>query len=416
MRRGTALLFLAALRAVAADLSPETLLLAKARARMSTNLSRLPDYTCVQTIERFGRDSSKGRPHLVDVVRLEVALVGGNELFSWPGSGKFLDTEISKLVVGGAIGNGNFALHAKSVFQSSSPRFTYVGEQVYKTRKVLRWDYVVAQNQSGYRIRVNTREAIVGYHGSILVDSESLDLVRLEVHADDIPPRLELLSSRDAVEYARVPIGTETFLLPSLSELEMVALRGSMNHNRTRFSKCRQYTGESTLIFDEPEPSATAAEAPVREVEAPPGVRFEAALAATVVFTNAAVGDPVTAVLVSPLKIPGGITVPKGSLVHGRILSLRTSYVGRQAGRAVGLTFTHAVAADTSVKFQATLEEIRTAMPGIKTRSSFSGALARPENESLIGSVFFVQQQVLRLPQGLRMTWRTVAPSPEDNQ
>src|SRR6185369_10656113 len=103
-------------------------LFAQVRARMIGNLSRLPNYTCLQTIERKVRQASSRRYELVDVVRLEVALVNGKELFSWPGAGKFEDKEISEIVSGGAIGNGTFALHAKSVFQSRTARITYVGE------------------------------------------------------------------------------------------------------------------------------------------------------------------------------------------------------------------------------------------------------------------------------------------------
>ena len=415
-RLTAAVLFLAAsgVLAVPADLTSDTLLLAQARTRMNSNLRRLPDYTCVQTIERFARDTSRGKPRLIDVVRIEVALVGGRELFSWPGSGRFEDTEIGKMVTGGAIGNGNFALHAKAVFQSSAPRWTYVGETERNGRKLLRWDFVVAQNQSGYTIRVGGRQAIVGYHGSIFVEPNSLDLVRLEVHADDPAPFLGLLSSSDAVEYQRVPIGTESFLLPALSELYMVALQGSSNQNRTRFSRCRQYTGESVLLFDDPVEDSASAE-PVRVIDAPAGVRVELALAAPIVFTNAAVGDPITAHLTRPMKLPDGVVLPAGAEVHGRIRTLRDSYFGRWSGKALGLSFHEAKARNTTVRFQATLEEIRTAMPGIRTRSAFGASLMqRPENEELTGSVFFVQSNIQQLTKGLRMIWSTTA-APHDD-
>ena len=106
----------------------EILQLARVKAHMSDLLTRLPNYTCLQNIERSRRVPS-GRTQLVDVVRLEVALVDGDELFAWPGSKKFQDTKIIDMVKGGAIGNGNFALHAKSVFQSTVAQYTYIGER-----------------------------------------------------------------------------------------------------------------------------------------------------------------------------------------------------------------------------------------------------------------------------------------------
>src|SRR5689334_1179660 len=103
-------------------------LLEKIRIQMIDNLMHLPNYTCLQTIERTRRRAPARRFELVDMIRLEVALVNGHELFSWPGAGKFDDKEIADLVPGGAIGNGNFALHAKSVFQGN-PRYRYAGEE-----------------------------------------------------------------------------------------------------------------------------------------------------------------------------------------------------------------------------------------------------------------------------------------------
>ncbi|MGH9630303.1 MAG: hypothetical protein ACRD7E_18465, partial [Bryobacteraceae bacterium] len=178
--------------ALPSALPPEVLQLARVRNRMSEILTRLPNYTCLQTIERMRRRAPARKLELVDMVRLEVALVNGNELFSWPGAGYFEDTEISDMVQGGAIGNGNFALHARSVFMSASPSFTYIGEQDWKGRPALRWDYSVPLNLSGYTLKMGPVEARTAYRGSFWVDADSLDLIRLEVHGVNIPAQLLL--------------------------------------------------------------------------------------------------------------------------------------------------------------------------------------------------------------------------------
>ena len=56
--------------------SPERRLLAPIKAKMADNLARLPNYTCLQTIERSHRDARKKRFERQDLVRLEVALFG----------------------------------------------------------------------------------------------------------------------------------------------------------------------------------------------------------------------------------------------------------------------------------------------------------------------------------------------------
>ena len=75
-------------------LSPELLTLARVKVRMNEVLSRQPNYTCVEEIERSHRRSPKRKYELQDMVRLEVALVDGHELFAWPGSKKFDDAEL----------------------------------------------------------------------------------------------------------------------------------------------------------------------------------------------------------------------------------------------------------------------------------------------------------------------------------
>ena len=238
---------------------------------------RMPNYTCLQTIERTQRSPGK-RTQLMDVVRVEVALVNGRELFAWPGSKKFEDLEIVDMVKGGAIGNGNFALHAKAVFQSSSPRFTFAGERIKEDgRKTLRWDFVVPQLASGYTLRQGRNLAVVGFHGAFWVDAQSMDLIRLEVAADEIPPTLQISRAQDSVEYVRVQLGEEAFLLPSKSELVIADTGGTESQNRITFNGCRQYTGESTISFADPTPTEKIAET-IRTIDIPPGLTLDMAL------------------------------------------------------------------------------------------------------------------------------------------
>src|ERR1700736_5530437 len=174
-------------------LSPQVLLLSRLKAKAAENLRRLPNYTCTQTIERARRAPKARRFETLDTLRLEVALVEGRELFSWPGAGKFEERGIGEIVgPGAAIGNGSFALHARSVFLSRPPKFTPVGDTILNGQHTVRYDYRVPQMLSGFQIRVGDHQALVEYHGSFWVDAETLDLIRLEVHVDDIPPDLDL--------------------------------------------------------------------------------------------------------------------------------------------------------------------------------------------------------------------------------
>jgi hypothetical protein len=103
---------------------------------------------------------------MVDMLRLEVALVNGRELYKWPGSGSFKEVDLRDMIPTGAVGTGQFAGYAQSVFLAGVASYTYMGEESRNGRLQSRWDYVVPQNLSGFNLKVGAREAIVGFHGS----------------------------------------------------------------------------------------------------------------------------------------------------------------------------------------------------------------------------------------------------------
>ena len=94
----------------AQDLTPEQLLIAKIKMKMEDTLHGLPNYTCTETIERSRRRPPAKRFELQDVIRLEVGLVRGKELYALPGSYNFEEKTIEEFVNEGAISNGNFAI------------------------------------------------------------------------------------------------------------------------------------------------------------------------------------------------------------------------------------------------------------------------------------------------------------------
>jgi hypothetical protein len=331
MRCCLVLAWFCALGVTAADnkqLAPEVATLAKIKARMSQTLTRQPNYTCVQQVERSHRRLPKGRYELHDLIRIEVALVDGKEMYAWPGSRKFEDTDLSTMVTGGAIGTGNFATHARAVFQTSSPQFRHIGRAEIDGREVIRYDFVVPMLTSGYRIRVKEQEAVVGYHGSFWADAESYELVRLEIIADNIPPSLGVVSAQDAMEYSRVKIGAGEFLLPKYSELVMADLYGNESRNRTVFTACKQYSGESVLTFaeapqDEPEaPSERVEEVAKENIQLPGDLSFDVKMLTEIDSATAAVGDPVAAILDDNIKVKRRIIANKGATLLGRILRL----------------------------------------------------------------------------------------------
>lgn len=312
------------------DVAPELLTLAKIKVRMQETLARQPNYTCTEQIERSRRRAPKGKYELLDMVRLEVALVDGKEMFAWPGSRKFEEQELSKLVpIGGAIGNGNFALFTRTVFLSRAPVFNYVGVVDLNGKPAIRYNYTVSEFISGFHLRVNNIDAIVGFSGSFWVNPNTLDLMRLDVVAEKIPEAMGLSKSITTMEYAPTRIGAADFLLPVGSELVMTHTNGDEDHNRMSFQACRQYTGDSVITFSESPVDTTAPSlAPAvnlntrTPIDVPAGLLADVTLDAAIDGDHSMVGDLVKVTLRQPLKKGKEILFEKGATLTGRILKL----------------------------------------------------------------------------------------------
>ena len=377
--------------AAAQQIPPETLVLARIRSHMVDQLHQQPDYTCVETVERSERRAANKKLRPLDTLRLEVALVDGNEMFGWPGAEKFEATVPAEFIRQGAIGNGDFALHARAIFETRNATFEYKGEH----DGVLQYDYKVPQLLSGYSIRVSGRHAIVAYHGSIFADAKTLDLRRMEVVADRIPEDLGLAAASDRMDYARVKIGGSDFLLPSESRLLMQDLDGVEHSNHTVFSGCRQFSGESVLRFDDAPESA----APVRieDVALPGDIRIELTFLDELDTDHAAVGDQVRARLENDIKEKGCIVFSRGAIVLGRITRLdrRSDYT------TLGLSFSEIETKTARGHFHAMLEEVPQDW-FLAPRHTRSAVHPDPDE-----GILTLRSGRVRLGRGILMFWRT---------
>jgi hypothetical protein len=308
-----------------AQISPELLLLSRARIRMSEALRRIPNYVCLETIERSNRLAKRRKFDLIDVLRLEVGVVDGKEMFAWPGSGKFEDKELVDMVpAGGAIGNGSFAAHASSIFRSGTASIWYVS----RDEKSLRYDYRVPQNLSGYKIRSGGKqaEAVIGYHGSFWVDPATALVTRIEVAGDDIPLTLEVLATESSIDYGKIDISGQEYWLPVGSSMKITSLDSSEFRNDIRFTGCRQFTGESVLSFDEA-PVDTPPVAPSskeEQVVVPKDKFVTVELLKPITWGVTQTGDPIEAITVNDIKHRGEILFPKKTKVTGRVAKLQS--------------------------------------------------------------------------------------------
>lgn len=404
--------------AAAPDVSPVELL-QRIRQRVVENLTGLPNYTCRLTIERSMKAGSSHRFEPIDTLRMEVALAGDRELYAWPGQSRFEEKRIDEMVPGGgAIGNGDFALHARAVFAGKSATFTYIGETSQDGRAAVQYDFRIPRQKSEYLISTGAKAAAVGYHGSFWVDKETLDLMRLQLQTDDIPAELSISKAENTLEYQQVRIGEASYLLPRGSELMLVDAAGNASRNQTRFSECRQYSGQSVLSFSEP----TTEAAPVKRatvVNLPAGLKLEIELSRPLEGEGAAVGDTIEARLSHAANGAGGILFPKGSAVTGHLTRVQKRRTRFGDFWVVGITFALVEAGGRRAEFRASLENLQVSgsqyyLPfsfhSDSFRAFWPGLQEQPPPKAPVAGegVVFVKGSRLRLPAGFRMLWQTL--------
>ncbi|MFN7919274.1 MAG: hypothetical protein U0Q16_04210 [Bryobacteraceae bacterium] len=393
---------LAAQQVSSPKLSPDLIRISRIKYHMSQTLGRMPNYTCTQTIERSRRPAKSRKFQLLDTIRLEVALVDGKELFAWPGATRFEDREISELVGGGAIGNGNFALHAKSVLMSNFPTYQYLGTFGEPGAQRFRYSYDVPQIRSGFMLRDGVSQAVTGYKGTFDVDAESLDLIRLEVLAEEIPSPLLISRAQDIMFYERTRIGEADFLLPKSSEMTISTVDGTEGRNRVSFAGCRQYSGESTISFaDAPDLSSAPPPAAPVIVEIPLDLVLDVRLTSELAVQPAIIGTVIEGEVASNAKHHGSTMVPKGAKLRGRLIGAKPW----TRGQAISLEFFDLEFPGARAEIFATPDEATGFPGGPGTRT----AVGRD------GVIYFTGNNATHLRKGTRMLWRTRQKPPESS-
>ena len=309
MRRALSLLFLSALWVPAQDLPPEVLTLARIHDRVREAVERLPDCTCVETVARF-RKSAGQQLKPVDRVVLQILFSGGKELYASPGDTHW-ETNPFTFVASGMISNGLFALNLKTIFLNNHSIIRYKGEESPVWHRETRYDFQISRMSSGYTVQRAGASGAAAMRGSFWADPETYDLLRLEFHAEEIPPELLYADISTTIDYNRVRIGASDILLPQTADVRTTGVDGEENRNHIEFTHCQGFRAESTLAFgaardDAPAagPAATLPQPAKAEGTLPPALRIVIALS-TPIDERAAVGSLVQGKVVGSVMHKG---------------------------------------------------------------------------------------------------------------
>ena len=412
------------------DLAPDVLLLARIKSHMREELSHIPNYTCLETISRFRKDpgthpQAHAKLTALDTVRLEIVYSNHQEWYGSPGDRSLSVDNPAAFIGGGMIGNGAFALTLNNILAGAI--FTYRGEENLAGRTAVRYDFRLPRLLKGLQISIPGGDGMVGEKGSLWANPQSLDLIRVESRADEIPPDLPLEEASTNVNYARMRIGDDNVLLAQQADSHMLDAVGVESYNRLEFTHCHAYSTQSDIRFDpEPQEAPQALPSGSRPIRSSPDAASQAVPALLVITVQLAtsisdkdtVGTLIEGKVSDDVLRKGKIVIPDGSVVRGRIRRLER-YQGSGAF-IVGLEFTEMevrggllpfyadlLRIDKNPRIQPTLSErvfIRD-RTGVQPRDQ---TITLPELPGVAS--FFVSGTTFTVPSGFRMVWRTRGP------
>jgi len=230
------------------DLPPWVLSLSKIKRQAKAELERIPNYACLETVNRFqSRNGQAFKP--LDTLRIEVAFIGGKELFAAEGGAQFQDVELSAFVSSGSLGTGAFTALARNLFVNNAGLTTGWGEEKLGDKATLWYGYKISEISGAYKLQGSGGESYVGQEGKFWVDANSLELLRIEDRAVAIPEYVKIRDILMTIVYNKVPIGPSMALLPKTAETVVTASDGVQDRNVTEFANCREYSSESLIHF-----------------------------------------------------------------------------------------------------------------------------------------------------------------------
>jgi len=398
-------------------------LLSRVIGTMRHTLARMPDYTCTESITRTVGDGTPLRVGTSERLRLQVAIIGGKELFSWPGAAPFERDDPRDIVGGGLTGTGDFAGFSRAVFGSDDSEFTTGEEEVREEKRTIRYEYIVPRIASGYALRSGSESAVVDFGGSFWVDPATGRVAALKVEADyrrnRIPDVLDMFNVKTMIDYKDIRMAGEELPFPSSSTLTVVHLRTSIViSNHIEFTGCRQYTAESSIQFGEHSAAGPTASAAPLPAVLPGGLDFEVALDEPILAASSAAGDAVSATLRRPVKA-GTLRIPKGARLVGRILCVETDL--EQNETHVRLGFSHLETEGRRLPFRARFVTSGSA-PGVVEGGPRQTKWINLRDIRNAGSPEWMTRTDFRLigngasmARGFRMEWLTV-PTPDSKR
>ncbi|MDX2034436.1 MAG: hypothetical protein SF339_27420 [Blastocatellia bacterium] len=184
-------------------------------------LDELPDFICQQVIERYFDVEGTGAWDRADTLTYELTYNRKRESYRPINSvGRPVTKSLEQ--AGGAYSTGDFASGLASLFDVETKAvFKAAGKERLGSRQTLLYDFRVPVESSKLTVKAEGAPIIVaGYSGTIWIDVETKQVLRIDQSVDDLPKNYPVTNSESSVDYDILKLrGLEIdFLLPIRAE------------------------------------------------------------------------------------------------------------------------------------------------------------------------------------------------------
>lgn len=246
---------------------------------------------------------------------------------------------MAELAGKGPLGSGDFGTFIHAILTIGTVKFEK--EELLDGRRLLEYSYDVPQNLSRYAILDTKKKAsfITAYSGTLLLDPSDSDLVRLTVGTAELPPETSKCMAISEVDYERVLIHDTRTLIPLETRLRILGRGGEETLSTTNYADCHEYSSKSVLHFEPAEITENGAATSTAQPSAnpiPAGLHFDLRVVTPIDSDTAAAGDPLDAILRSPIRDKeGAVLAAAGTHLYGRLVQVEHMVV---PGKIVEIT------------------------------------------------------------------------------
>lgn len=351
------ILALAAAAAVRAQGAPDDLI-ARVRAKLIETIARQESYSCTQTVERVLYESVRGRALSTsfdaavagggrpgssagaysvpaerdcdafekklldrssssqrlstDRLRIDVAISGGEEIYSFPGENQFEPQRLAEIANRDLSSRGSFGGYLARIFGAHAAGLTSRGEVTENGRRLLQFGFGLERDEAS------------AYSGTLLIDPQSLDLVRVMVRVPSFPD-IHACAATASIDWTRQDVAGSSALLPARALLRIPSRNGGGRESRIEYSACRMFSPGSVHANAEQQlPLFGATHTSAGSVSLPRDLPFRVVTEEDVDSSTAAAGDAIRARTITPIhEKSGAVLVPEGAAVTARILQIQ---------------------------------------------------------------------------------------------